>query len=112
MSIGCHPAFGIHHNNQLNALNLADDLIEPFRPIVDLNAYAHFGSGERLSKSERMALAHTLHNAYIVNGVKVNILHAIELMTESFKRLILHKTSEPLALPEILPVESMEGITE
>lgn len=27
---------GIHHHNNLNAFNLVDDLIEPFRPVVDL----------------------------------------------------------------------------
>ena len=35
---GFHPAFGIHHDNQLNPFNLADDLIEPYRAIVDLTA--------------------------------------------------------------------------
>ena len=33
VTVGCHPAFGIHHNNQLNAFNLVDDLIEPFRAL-------------------------------------------------------------------------------
>jgi CRISPR-associated protein Cas1 len=32
---GLHPALGIHHKNQYNGLNLADDLMEPFRPWVD-----------------------------------------------------------------------------
>ena len=32
---GLHPALGVHHRNQYNGLNLADDLMEPFRPWVD-----------------------------------------------------------------------------
>ena len=32
---GLHPAFGIHHANDENPGNLADDLLEPFRPAVD-----------------------------------------------------------------------------
>jgi CRISPR-associated protein Cas1 len=32
---GLHPSLGIHHHNRQNAFALADDLIEPFRPIVD-----------------------------------------------------------------------------
>ncbi len=32
---GFLPAFGLHHDSELNAFNLADDLIEPFRPFVD-----------------------------------------------------------------------------
>lgn len=33
---GLHPAIGIHHHNQENAFCLVDDLMEPFRPVVDL----------------------------------------------------------------------------
>jgi len=32
---GLHPAIGIHHTNQENAFCLVDDLMEPFRPMVD-----------------------------------------------------------------------------
>jgi CRISPR-associated protein Cas1 len=32
---GLHPSVGIHHANRGNPLALADDLIEPFRPLVD-----------------------------------------------------------------------------
>ncbi|MEM9840961.1 MAG: type II CRISPR-associated endonuclease Cas1 [Pseudomonadota bacterium] len=32
---GLHPTIGIFHHNQQNALALADDLMEPFRPFVD-----------------------------------------------------------------------------
>ena len=36
---GLHPAIGLFHHNQYNALCLADDLIEPLRPWVDSIAY-------------------------------------------------------------------------
>ncbi len=32
---GLHPSFGLHHRNRLNPFVLADDLMEPFRPVVD-----------------------------------------------------------------------------
>lgn len=32
---GLHPAFGIHHSNVMNSFALADDFMEPFRPLVD-----------------------------------------------------------------------------
>ncbi len=32
---GLHPAFGLHHHNRGNAFCLADDLVEPLRPVVD-----------------------------------------------------------------------------
>jgi len=35
VAAGLHPTIGINHANRGNALALADDLIEPFRPLVD-----------------------------------------------------------------------------
>src|SRR3546814_13800777 len=32
---GLHPSIGVHHANRGNAFALADDLIEPFRPLSD-----------------------------------------------------------------------------
>ncbi len=32
---GLHPSIGLHHANRLNSFALADDLVEPFRPLVD-----------------------------------------------------------------------------
>lgn len=112
VATGFHPTFGIHHDSQLNPFNLADDLIEPYRAMVDLVAHENIGSNVQLSKSERRELAHVLHNACIVDGTKVNVLTAIDIMVESLKRIILDNTVEALKLPIIIPIESMEGITE
>lgn len=35
IAAGLHPTIGIHHAHRGNAFALADDLIEPFRPLVD-----------------------------------------------------------------------------
>ncbi len=75
-------------------------------------AHDNIGANEKLSKPERQALAHVLHNACIVDGTKINILSAIELMSESYKRILMQESEENLVLPTILPTESLEGITE
>lgn len=36
---GLHPSIGIHHAHRGNAFALADDLVEPFRPLVDALAF-------------------------------------------------------------------------
>ena len=35
VTAGLNPSIGLHHENRGNAFALADDLIEPFRPLVD-----------------------------------------------------------------------------
>lgn len=112
VATGFHPTFGIHHDSQLNAFNLADDLIEPYRAIVDIVAHENIGSNIQLSKQERRELAKVLHNACIIDGGKVNVLSAIDMMVESLKRIILDDSLEELKLPVVIPIECMEGITE
>ena len=112
VSSGFHPTFGIYHNSQLNAFNLADDLIEPFRAIVDVTAHEHMGSNVKLTKAERYALAHVLHNACLIDETEVNVLSGIDLMVNSLRRIIQEESDEKLQLPVVLPVQSMEGITE
>lgn len=112
VSTGFHPTFGLHHDSQLNAFNLADDLIEPYRAMVDLVAHNNIASNVQLTKSERRELAHVLHNACIIDGMKVSIMSAIDIMVASLKRIILDESKEKFKLPVIIPIESMEGITE
>lgn len=38
MGAGLHPTLGLHHRNRSNPMCLVDDMMEPFRPIVDLVA--------------------------------------------------------------------------
>lgn len=112
VATGFHPTFGIHHDNQLNAFNLADDLIEPYRPMVDLAAHEVIGSNVILTKTERRQLANVLHNACIVDDMKVTVMAAIDLMVESLKRIILDSEKAELKLPTVIPVEEMKEITE
>ena len=39
VAAGLHPTIGIHHSNEGNAMRLVDDLMEPFRPTIDLRVW-------------------------------------------------------------------------
>lgn len=39
IAAGLHPAIGLHHRNASNPMLLIDDLIEPFRPLIDMGVY-------------------------------------------------------------------------
>lgn len=36
VAAGLHPSIGIHHSNKGNPMALVDDVMEPFRPLVDI----------------------------------------------------------------------------
>lgn len=46
ISSGMLPSVGIFHSNKYNAFCLADDIMEPYRPFVDLLVYDIVSSGE------------------------------------------------------------------
>lgn len=52
---GMHPALGLKHKNRSNAFCLADDLIEPLRPLVDDQARELFRQGFRELDQEAKA---------------------------------------------------------
>ncbi len=37
---GLHPSFALHHKQSVNVFRLADDLMEPFRPLIDAIVYS------------------------------------------------------------------------
>lgn len=45
VAAGLHPTIGVHHANRGNAFALADDLVEPFRPLVDALVAAMIADG-------------------------------------------------------------------
>lgn len=60
---GLHPSLGVHHHNRYDAFCLADDLMEPFRPIVDreaANLNAVRGASLSLDKESKRALLQIL----------------------------------------------------
>lgn len=63
VAAGLHPSLGIHHSNAGNAMRLADDLIEPFRPAIDLKVWQLKQSGqEEITPATKRALVQTLYD--------------------------------------------------
>ena len=112
MLAGLHPALGVHHNSQLNAFNLADDLIEPWRPMADLVAHENVGAQVLLNKSERRELANVLHNACIIDGCETSVQSGINLMVAGYKRCVFEGKSSPFRLPTVKPIELINEIKE
>ena len=49
---GLHPSIGIHHHNRANPFCLVDDLMEPFRPLVDCAVFRLVEEGRKEMDSE------------------------------------------------------------
>ncbi len=61
VAAGLHPSLGIHHHNRYDAMCLVDDLMEPFRPVVDRAVVRLVAAGcEEVTREARRTLVGTL----------------------------------------------------
>lgn len=96
---------GIHHSNNLNAFNLVDDLIEPYRPIVDLIVLEKI-KDQALTTETKRILASIFSYCFLIEGEKYTVQSSIEETIHSFKRAILENDSSLLKLPQIIPLST------
>lgn len=103
---GMHPPIGLFHASEQNAFNLADDLIEPFRPLVDLHVAKNpaFTEGD-LAPQDKAALVALLNVDVGMPQGKMSALSAIEYAVESLARLFEQGDSE-LELPTLIGLQA------
>ncbi|WP_341742939.1 type II CRISPR-associated endonuclease Cas1 [Azonexus hydrophilus] len=103
---GMHPPIGLFHASEQNAFNLADDLIEPFRPLVDLYVAKNpaFTEGD-LSPKDKAELVALLNVDVGMPQGKMSALSAIEYAVESLARLFEQGNSE-LELPGLIGLQA------
>lgn len=106
VSYGFLPAFGLFHHNEQNAFNLADDLIEPYRPLLDAWLLAHYREepNRDLQPNDKATLVALLHQDVTVEGHaqagKCTLLAAIDAMVASLSSIVmLNKGVNALVLP-------------
>lgn len=100
---GFMPALGLHHKSQLNGWNLADDLIEPFRPLVDawvVSMATEFPWEENLSVNDRQRLVSILNQPVLIGGQALSLLTACEQVTDNLVRASREVSPPMLVLPE------------
>ena len=101
---GLLPVFGLKHDGAANAFNLADDLVEPFRPFVDLLARKTFDNGDKtgdLTVEDRRAMAGVLNLNANIGQESVALLVAAEMSAASLVRAIEHGQPALLDLPAL-----------
>lgn len=72
---------GLFHDNQFNHFNLACDLMEPFRPLVDKVVCANRIS--EFTKDEKYMLIDIINQPVRINGTEQTVLNAIKIYCKS-----------------------------
>jgi CRISPR-associated protein Cas1 len=102
VSAGLYPALGIFHRNQANPFVLADDLMEPFRPLVDAEVHGIWiGGTAEVSTEAKRRLARLLVADAATDDGHTIVATALHTAAQSLARSLLDATPA-LELPASL----------
>ena len=102
---GLNPLLGIFHKNEYNQFNLVDDLMEPFRQIVDVWVYQHLRNQEFLKYENRLALTNLLNLKIQYGKEKCTVSGAMDKYVKGFIRCIEDKDTKNFFCPIVSSVE-------
>jgi CRISPR-associated protein Cas1 len=111
---GLLPTVGIHHHNRSNALCLADDLVEPYRPYVDWRVRRLVDGKAQVSELDRetkAALLSLFNEVIPTGGQRSPLLLAFHSTAASLGNSF-RQGEASLALPEGLPITPEENHDE
>ena len=102
---GLLPSMGLFHRSEQNAFNLADDLIEPYRPLVDLHVAQQPPRPDNspLLPEDKSALVGLLNVDVGMPRGKMSVLASIEQAAASLVRL--YDGDQALELPTLIGLQ-------
>lgn len=82
---GLITMLGIFHRNEFNSFNLADDLMEPYRPLMDYWINAKIShEKDYLSYDARIKIIEFMNQKILINGKKMTIDNSMQELITSF----------------------------
>lgn len=114
VAAGLHPGIGLHHSHDNNAMRLVDDVMEPFRPIIDIKVWQLWRNGEQnLTPETKRALVRTLYDDMQSSAGATPVMVCVQKLATSIAQVYLGQRDKldlplpglPLALVQSLQVE-------
>lgn len=109
VAAGLHPTLGLFHSHQGNAMRLVDDLIEPFRPLVDAEVHRLHCDGAVAVDSEiKRALAAILYTNRRTSDGMTPLIACINRLATSLAQVYLGERKS-LLLPDASALEATQS---
>jgi CRISPR-associated protein Cas1 len=114
IAAGLHPSIGLHHSHDNNAMRLVDDLMEPFRPVIDLKIWQlQRNHEEQVTPDTKRALVRTLYDDMQTDVGATPVMVCIQKLATSLAQVYLGERDKldlplpglPLALASALQDE-------
>lgn len=114
IAAGLHPSIGLHHSHDNNAMRLVDDIMEPFRPVIDLKVWHLRRNGEcEVTPETKRALVRTLYDDMQTDAGATPVMVCLQKLATSLAQVYLGERDKldlplpglPLALANALQDE-------
>ena len=105
VSYGLLPTFGVFHHSEVNAYNLADDMVEVLRPMVDMivkKLELEDSLKFDLDTDIKSSLLQVLDMKMQLDGESVRILNICDAIAHTFVKSIKLNDADSLVLPSVL----------
>jgi CRISP-associated protein Cas1 len=90
IAAGLHPGIGLHHSHDNNAMRLVDDVMEPFRPAVDLKVWQlKRNHEEHVTPETKRALVCTLYDDMQSEAGATPVMVSIQKLATSLAQVYL-----------------------
>lgn len=110
VAAGLNPSLSLHHVSNSSALRLADDLMEPFRPAIDLTVLDLLQQGfSKVETSVKQRLVRTLSIDFETENGHTPLSHVLVLVSQSLAGVYLKKENGlnlPLSMCPLVKNES------
>jgi len=100
VAYGLNTMIGIHHKNEYNQFCLVDDIIEPFRPIIDYYVINNLKDGEVFTYLHRRNILNILNHRIIYKNKKQFINNAMEEYVSSISNFYEEKNLYKIEMPD------------
>jgi len=99
IAAGLHPSIALHHSNANNAMRLVDDLMEPFRPMIDLKVWQLRRNGENeVTPDTKRALVRVMYDDMQTDAGSTPVMVCTQRLATSLAQAYLGER-EKLDLP-------------
>lgn len=103
VAAGLHPSLGLHHSHDNNAMRLVDDLMEPFRPVIDMTVWQLQNSGPCVVNVDtKRALVQSLYQDLATDAGRTPVLVAVQKLAVSLAQVMVgERKALDLPLPGV-----------
>ncbi|MGH8540385.1 MAG: type II CRISPR-associated endonuclease Cas1 [Stenotrophobium sp.] len=90
LAAGLHPSLGLHHSNRQNAMRLVDDLMEPYRPVMDWRVrQLHQDGTNSVTPEAKRNLVHTLYFDMDTESGRTPLMVCVQKLAVSLAQIFI-----------------------